>query len=145
MRLLGVYLDTQLTGEWHVRVQEHKARKRLAVLKILGGKKWGASRRVMLTFYKQWERPVLEYRPQALLTFNKTALDRLERIQTECLKVCMVLPKRKSIVPLLLCSSGGSEPLLLRLLNLALRTGERWLRGDITEAVSYTHLRAHET
>ncbi|GFU31211.1 probable RNA-directed DNA polymerase from transposon BS [Trichonephila clavipes] len=68
---LGCALDNKLKWTKHAELVVSKARKRLSILKILTGVKWGCNRDTLNTTYKTYIQPVLNYCNEVLISASE--------------------------------------------------------------------------
>ena len=61
MEILGINFDKQCSIIKHCKEREKIVYRRSALIKKVGGKRWGANKKIKLQLYKQYIRPVLEY------------------------------------------------------------------------------------
>ena len=61
MKILGINFDKQCSMIKHCKEREKIVYRRSALIKKVGGKRWGANKKIKLQLYKQYIRPVLEY------------------------------------------------------------------------------------
>ena len=87
VRYLGVWLDSKLNLRAHVAYTKAKAMKRVAILKSVSGKDFGADRVVLLRLYKSLIRPILDYAAVILDGPGSRLIDSLECIQNTALRV----------------------------------------------------------
>lgn len=84
---LGVTLDKRLGWAPHVNNVQRKATDRLRILRRLTGTTWGANQDVLVTTYKSYIRPVLEYACEALSTASETTKQKLNVVQNNALRI----------------------------------------------------------
>ena len=100
----------------HCREAEVKAGRRIGLLKLVGGRRWGANMKTKLRLYKQYIRPVLEHGSVATAQACPTALERLGVVERRALRVITSLPPWTKIEELYL--RAGVEPISERLERL---------------------------
>ena len=61
VKYLGVCLDDKLNLGVHIKYTKARAVKRIALLKCIAGKGYGADHLILLRLYKALIRPILEY------------------------------------------------------------------------------------
>ena len=84
--LLGLHLDSRLT--WKIYVQQLKitTARRMNIINYLSGKDWGGDRATLLSIYKMWIRPKIEYGAPLFTTAASTTLRQLDTIQNTCVR-----------------------------------------------------------
>ena len=90
--LLGVTITKTFNFQSHIKMAISKANRRLNLLRLLSGTYWGCKPKIIMQLYKQYVRPVLEYRAIALLSAPKTTLEKLQLIQNEAIKILSLTP-----------------------------------------------------
>jgi hypothetical protein len=63
-----------------------KGLKRIRLLNRLTLTKWGATQDILITTYKTYVRPVMEYGNEVIITASKTSLKKLDRVQNLALR-----------------------------------------------------------
>lgn len=112
IKYLGVHFNRKLNWSSHVKNIVVNCRKRLNLLRCLCGIKWGAHPDALLTIYKCFIRPLLEYGCACFSVIPKTLLLRLERIQYCALRISMGLMQSTHTKTLEML--GGVLPLNVR-------------------------------
>ena len=88
VKFLGMIFDSKLTWKDHIDYLVEKCQKRINILKVLSGSKWGANKETMVIVYKTLVRSLLDY---GCIVYN-SACDTLKRkldvIQAQCLRLC---------------------------------------------------------
>ena len=87
VKYLGIILDSRLNLSAHLDYIKGKAGKRLAILKSIAGKRFGADRAVLLRMYTSLVRPILEYGSQILDGPGYNRSCSLEPIQNAGLRI----------------------------------------------------------
>lgn len=87
--LLGVTFDTNGGYSTHCKVKAKEAFRRLALLRKISGQKWGASTRTLLTLYKQYILPVLDYGHVVLADACAANLAVMQRVQNSAMRVAL--------------------------------------------------------
>ena len=87
-RYLGLTLDSRLNYRQHARTITQKVEKRFNLLRLLSGTSWGASRKSLLTMYRAFIRPVMEYGFEAYLFSPKYVSKAIQRLQNSGLRIC---------------------------------------------------------
>ncbi|XP_014291088.2 uncharacterized protein [Halyomorpha halys] len=96
------------------------------MMKRLTGTKWGASQDVLSTVYKSYVRPNLEYGAELLISSSKAALEKLDKIQNQALRIITSGVKSTPITAMEL--QAGLEPLQDRKEKTALCLYEKHMR-----------------
>ena len=85
--------DFRLSWKDHVQYVVDKCNKRINLLKVLAGFRWGADKETMLIVFRGLIRPCMEYGSEVYDSTCKTHKDKLDRIQFQHLCICSgVLP-----------------------------------------------------
>ena len=127
-KFLGVIFDTKLNFNRHVQYIKTKALKRLPILKCLAGRGCGADRTVLLRIYKTMIRPILDYASQVLDGPDNKAVEALECIQNQCLRIATGALRTSPVLPLLV--ETNTYPLRLRRMDLTIRYSMKMLSRD---------------
>ena len=88
VRFLGVVFDRAVTWTPHIDQVVARCNKRLNLLKVMAGTRWGASKDVLLTVYKALIRSMIDYGCTAYDTASQTTKSKLESVQSKALKIC---------------------------------------------------------
>src|SRR5439155_997863 len=88
-KLLGVILDSQLRGTAQVTAIVNKCKGRLAWLRAVKGVAWGLSTTHLLTLYRGFIRSIIDYSAVTLGHISGQLLQRLARIETAGLRICL--------------------------------------------------------
>ena len=98
---LGLKLDgPTLNWKKHIEYLKITCCKRLDIMKRLASKKWGASKDVMITFYKSFIRSKLDYGCTIYCSASKTVLKQLETIQNTAIRIATGAFKSSPVVSL---------------------------------------------
>ena len=92
--LLGMHLDRSLTFSEHIDKVEASAMRRVNRIRSLRNGKLVNNVRALLTLYKGWVRPLLEYGCEVYAPIAPYLTRRLERVQSACLRT--ILGARKN-------------------------------------------------
>ena len=84
---LGITFDKRHTWKTHISRAEAKARRKLALLRKLGGTQWGAAETVLRNVYIGTIRPHLEYGSTTLSSAPKSAIYTLDKVQNQTLRL----------------------------------------------------------
>ena len=87
VKFLGVILDDKLTWRQHVDYVETKCKARLNLMRCVIGRKWGASKRALMSIYRMLIRSLIDYASIAYDTANKTIKKRLGTIQSKAMRI----------------------------------------------------------
>ena len=85
---LGMVFDHRFTWRDHIDYLINKCQKRINVLKLLTGSKWGADKSTMVILYKTLIRSVLDYGCVVYHSASDTVLQKLDVIQSQSLRLC---------------------------------------------------------
>lgn len=88
VKFLGLIFDQKLTWKDHIDYVVKKCKKRINLLKVISGSKWGASKEVLSSVYKGLIRSVIDYGSEVYDTSVKTHKNKLDKIQAQCLRIC---------------------------------------------------------
>lgn len=122
-KFLGVIFDRRLSWKAHIDYTITKCRRRLCLLRAVSGLKWGTSKKSLPMLYRALIRPILEYGDIAIIDASKTDKERLQKIQSEALRICCGASKGTAIVALQ--NECGEMPLHFRRMKNTVRTGLR--------------------
>ncbi|BFZ08560.1 hypothetical protein BsWGS_11599 [Bradybaena similaris] len=122
---LGVTFDDRLTWKEHINKATANARRKLAILRKLSGTTWGASGKILNSVYQQSIRPHLEYGSAAWCTASKTALQELDKVQNQELRIITGGMKSTPIVKME--EIGRIQPLRERRDTKVLTQAEKFL------------------
>nr|XP_024217095.1 uncharacterized protein LOC106685224 [Halyomorpha halys] len=129
---LGITLESKLTWLKQIHKATQKGQSKLKLMNRLTGTKWGASQDVLSTAYKSYVRPYLEYGAELLITSSKAALEKLDKVQNQALRIITGGVKSTPITAMEL--QAGLEPLQDRrektglcLYEKLMRREEHWL------------------
>jgi len=87
-RFLGVTFDKKLTWKPHIDKVVEKCNKRMNILRVLSGTRWGSSKAMLLIVYKAMIRSVIDYGSIAYDTASNSTKSRLDEIQAKALRIC---------------------------------------------------------
>ena len=124
VKFLGMWFDRRLSWKHHIDYILERCLKRINILKCLAGTKWGTDKETMLIVYKAIIRSVIDYGSEVYDSAAKTNLEKLDRIQSKCLRLCSGALRCTSIAALEV--DCGTPPLKLRRFGLQLRLGIRY-------------------
>ena len=65
-----------------------KCRKRINLLRMLKETNWGVSKDPLLCIYRALIHPIIEYGVEIYFNSSDSTLKQIEKIQTECLRIC---------------------------------------------------------
>jgi hypothetical protein len=81
------------TFKEHCMAKAATANQRIALLKMISGKSWGANKATLLRLYKQFIRPVLEYGAVAFTTKDAASIMHLQLAERRALRVVLRVGK----------------------------------------------------
>ena len=119
VKFLGVTYDHRLTWVPHITNVVDRTKKAFNLMRSVAAQSWGASKRALLTIYRALVRSRLDYGCEAYHTACKTQLQRLDTIQSKCLKLCCGAFRTTAVNALQ--QDCGEMPLQLRCKKLLLR------------------------
>ena len=86
-KILGMTFDPKLTFSEHINATEEKAKDTLKLVKAISGTDWGQHKETLVSTYKTYTRPVLEYACAAWAPIaSVTNIDKLQRVQNAALR-----------------------------------------------------------
>ena len=110
IKLLGIIMDApKLTFKAHILYLKEDCIRRMNILKALYSSYWGASTRVMKTFYTAFIRSKLSYGIEVYGAASSRLIRMLETVQNACLR--LIIGARKSSPILSLEAETGIPPL----------------------------------
>ena len=117
VRFLGVIFDREMTWAPHVDYVVARCNKRLNLMKLMAGARWGASKSILLIVYKALIRSVIDYGCIVYDSASDTVKARLDVIQAKALRICCgaMVGTPTSAVQV----ECGQPPLVLRRLRMA--------------------------
>ena len=117
VRFLGVIFDREMTWAPHVDDVVARCNKRLNLMKVMAGARWGASKSILLIVYKALIRSVIDYGCIVYDSVSDTVKARLDVIQAKALRICCgaMVGTPTSAVQV----ECGQPPLVLRRLRMA--------------------------
>jgi hypothetical protein len=94
LKLLGATFDRGQSYTEHCTGVAKRAMSRVHLLRRLRGQNWGVGRRRLLTFYKQFVRPVMENGYSLTAMAKPTGLKSIQTVQNAALRVSLQAPWR---------------------------------------------------
>ena len=88
VKFLGMVFDRRLSWKNHVDYLVTKCKKRINLLKVLAGSKWGADKETMLIVYKGLILSCMDYGCEVYDSATKTLKNKLEVVQNQALRLC---------------------------------------------------------
>lgn len=85
---LGIIFDRNLSWKHHIEKLITNCTNRLNILKSLSGSTWGCGKDVMLIFYKQYIRSLIDFGCEAYDSAPATYKKHLEQFQNKALRIC---------------------------------------------------------
>lgn len=119
MKLLGVTFGCGGSLSAHCKEKAGNATRRLNLMRCLSSRSWGASRRTLLNFYKQYVRPVLETGSVCTAEAGTSSVDMLQRVQNSALRNAFRVGRRTRLTAL--HGLGRIDPIAVRLKGLRKR------------------------
>ena len=111
-KLLGLFYDSpKLNWKAHIDYLRVECLKRMDIMKTISSPTWGASSKVLRMFYITSIRAKIDYGAVLYGSAAKTNLEKLEKIQTACIR--MILSARKSTPVISLQAEAHIPPLEL--------------------------------
>ena len=87
-KILGVRLDTHFSFAPHVKDVVRSAKERLNILRSLSGSTWGCQKETLLTSFKVYVEPVLNYAaPIWSPNASASAISSIQRVQNRALRI----------------------------------------------------------
>ena len=131
MKFLGIIFDSKFTFQKHFEEILGRCNTRYHRIRLLVNKKWGPSPSTILQIYKQYVRPIFEYRSLTTITTSVTIISKIQRLENKFVRLALHLPKYNRVK--LLHDSSGLPYMKDRLLSCAIRTSERISRNPLAE------------
>ncbi len=88
VRFLGVWFDSRLTRREHIEKMVGRCKRLVNVMRGLSGQEWGADRLALKTIYISMIRSIMDYNCLVYGSANKSNLIKLDRIQSQALRIC---------------------------------------------------------
>ena len=132
-RYLGLFLDNNLNFDEHLSKKIDDTTKRISSLRAITGFNSGANRDTILSAYKVWIRPVLDYGHTAISNPSIKQQKSLAKIQRKALS--MAIGTNQFVTNMQLDVQSSTFPMSLRRLYLLAVTGAR-LKRTPNQAVS---------
>jgi hypothetical protein len=112
-RFLGVVFDSRLTWRQHTAEYEtDRCQKRLNLMRMASGSRWGAERKTLLTIYRALIRSVVDYGSIVLDSTSASVSGKLQSIQAQALRICCGAMKGTATAAMQV--ECGEQPLHLR-------------------------------
>ena len=139
-RYLGLLLDSpKLTWKNHIEFLKDSSAQRVNILKSVSAHHWGADRKMLLNLYFSLIRSRFDYGCQVYINSAFTNLSKLDKIQNNCLRIALGVPKTSPISSLEV--ESGVYPLNFRrqflLLKYFCRLNELPPNLEISLSLSY--------
>ena len=87
-KFLGMVFDQTFSWKDHIQYVIDKCLKRINILKLLSGSKWGADKNTMVILYKTLIRSIIDYGSIIYQSASKSNLHKLDVIQSQALRIC---------------------------------------------------------
>lgn len=117
-RFLGIEMDHELNYSRHLCNVNTSAKLNINILKAMGGKRWGASQKIQILFYKAFIRSKMEYCAPIINSAKPKMKRKLDSIQYNAMKAISKAVQGSATEALEV--NLGLEPLKLRRLQLGL-------------------------
>ena len=88
VKFLGMVFDQSLSWNKHIEYINNRCQKRINILKLLTGSKWGTDKETMVLLYKNLIRSIIDYGSIVYQSACKTTLKKLDVIQSQALRLC---------------------------------------------------------
>ena len=88
VKFLGVIFDKSMTWKPYVQHIIDRCQRRLNLLRVMAGARWGASKTTLLIVYKALIRSVIDYGSEAYNTASVSTKAKLDVIQAKALRIC---------------------------------------------------------
>src|ERR1044071_10432634 len=119
MKILGVVYDYRGSMRQHCAERAKLANKRVNLLRMVGGRMWGASIGTLLRLYKSFVRPVLEYGYSATHNAPDASIEALQIVERRALRLVYHLhPRTSRSVVYQLYERSGNTKLSHRLIGM---------------------------
>lgn len=123
---LGIKLDRRLTFKLHAKQQSEKAENRLKILKRLTASTWGASLHTLVTTYKSYILPVLNFGDEMMICASDSVNKHLDLVQNKALRIITGGIKTTPIAAMEILT--GIKPLQFSRKESAMKMFERIIR-----------------
>lgn len=114
-KFLGITYDSSCRWKLHIDNIIDKCNKRLNLIRMLTGTKWGADRHTLLLLYRTLILSVINYGAELYHSASAHQLKRLDTVQYKCLKLCLLASPHTSLAALQV--ESGELPLKLQRLK----------------------------
>jgi len=111
-KFLGLIFDSKLNWNEHIDYVTKKCQKRINLMRALCGSKWGASKNCLMTYFRAMIRSILDYGSIALDSMTEQNKQKLDTIQSQCLRIACGAARGTSTAALQV--ETGELPLALR-------------------------------
>jgi len=88
-KFLGITFDPKLSFATHFKNTEIKIQSRMNILKVLKNKYWASSKDFLISFYKTFIRPLIDYANFPFILANKSTKESLQIKQNKILRMCL--------------------------------------------------------
>lgn len=88
VRFLGVWFDNRLNWRAHIEKMVGRCKRVVNVMRCISGQEWGADRLALKTIYISMIRSIMDYGCMVYGSANKSHLIKIERIQSQALRIC---------------------------------------------------------
>ena len=119
VKFLGLYFDSHLTWNHHIRQLKINTQKSMNILKVVSGYTWGADQTSLLKLYNALCKSKLNYACQIYSSASKSTLRSLDVVHNKALGICTGAYRTSPVESLYIDS--GFPPLSIRREELGLR------------------------
>ncbi|XP_061909335.1 uncharacterized protein LOC133653724 isoform X1 [Entelurus aequoreus] len=99
-KYLGIWFDKNINWSTHISKIVEKIKKVLNIMRALRGKDWGADRQTLKAIYISLIRSVIDYGCIIYQSAAKTLLGKIDRIQSQALRLCCGATKSTPVAAL---------------------------------------------
>jgi len=118
-KFLGLIFDNKLNWSNHIQYITEKCQPRINLLRSLTGTKWGANKTSLLHIYRALIRSIIDYGSELFYNTSTTILNKLDKIQHQCLRI--ITGALKTTPKDALLNECGEIPLKLRRKQILLK------------------------
>lgn len=107
-KFLGLHFDSKLTWSTHIAEVVKSCLSRTRILKMLANKKFGTDISTLMTLYKSYILPKIDYGCAVYASAKDTVLKKLDIIQNQCLRIASGAFRTSPIISLQICTGTTS-------------------------------------